>query len=874
MKKIVLILVAFLFSTTSIYAYQCDQSFYWKLRYWYQYKFYDNFSNNSSNSIWINKVDVNYTEEYDYNWSSSFPSFNWTSWFKNKWYILNHWESGKVIDANSSYPINYIPSVRSKNNFVIQYKAKYYEKKWWTWDMSHPKYHTECKYYQITWCWDWVLDSSDGEQCDPNDSNKQWWWVWWCDLSCKPINTPKTPTCDSLWVNPTTGSSPLTSAFYCVWTNASNYKIDISKGWSLIKTINWNSANYTFVNTGSYVATCYVNWNITSSSCTKNINITDSTPSPVCWNGIVESWEQCDDWNIVNWDWCSSTCQNETTPVCWNGIVESWEQCDDWNIVSWDWCSSTCQNEWWWWGGGTPMCYDISVSWNTVTCYWNNKTKTFKIDCGNWINKYVWAISNWTSQRIWTASCDYSINPKTIEPRCYVSWLPLNWIPNPKDSYSGWTTRNQCENTNWQTCWNWILEWNEECEKDSSWVFPNICNTNCTLKNPVTTTPWTTPWVITIPNHWSLIFWEQANVIIYRWQSLASKLNNPYIYNDSDYDLSLKWLCVVQTSWDTLTTPTIQPNCEALPAILYPGQKITFPWAYNDYKWKRVMSWDYGDNVLKITYQNHAWEIFDWAYFATPVKVRVAKPSIITVWWGTSYVKSVDKVSDINKVALTNKNNNKNFVWTSISKLTSYSKNTTDSKVVNNTKKQGIKYSNSLTWVINDSSATTSDIVWINNGESYNWMKNVFIFKNKNLKIDTSNALNSFNWPVTFIVENWNLYINKNIIYDNNIAFVVKGWDIIIDSWVTRIDGTYITIKKWTNWWKILSAQSTDTLVINGSLYWNIDDLVDNRVKITENAWNLSVWTIVSFGSALFRKPAPLVSQFITEYLNQSKIAK
>jgi hypothetical protein len=31
---------------------------------------------------------------------------------------------------------------------------------------------------------------------------------------------------------------------------------------------------------------------------------------------------------------------------------------------------------------------------------------------------------------------------------------------------------------------------------------------------------------------------------------------------------------------------------------------------------------------------------------------------------------------------------------------------------------------------------------------------------------------------------------------------------------------------------------------------------------------------VVSFGSALFRKPAPLVSQFITEYLNQQKVAQ
>jgi hypothetical protein len=156
---------------------------------------------------------------------------------------------------------------------------------------------------------------------------------------------------------------------------------------------------------------------------------------------------------------------------------------------------------------------------------------------------------------------------------------------------------------------------------------------------------------------------------------------------------------------------------------------------------------------------------------------------------------------------------------------------------------------------------------------SYNWMNNVFVIKNSNFRVN-SDLFSALNWPRTYIIENWNLYVNKDVVYNDNIAFVVKWWDIIIDSSVKRIDGTYITLKKWTNWGKIKSAQSTDTLVVNWSLYGNVDDLVSNRVKVEENNWNLSVWTVVSFGSALFRKPAPLVSQFITEYLEQQKIAK
>ena len=38
--------------------------------------------------------------------------------------------------------------------------------------------------------------------------------------------------------------------------------------------------------------------------------------------------------------------------------------------------------------------------------------------------------------------------------------------------------------------------------------------------------------------------------------------------------------------------------------------------------------------------------------------------------------------------------------------------------------------------------------------------------------------------------------------------------------------------------------------------------------------WQLDVWTVVSFGSSTFRKPAPLTSTFIDEYVKATKVAK
>lgn len=65
-------------------------------------------------------------------------------------------------------------------------------------------------------------------------------------------------------------------------------------------------------------------------------------PAPVCWNKLIELWEECDDWNSRGSDGCSAQCKIET-PVCWNRKIELGEECDDWNIFDGDWCSSICK---------------------------------------------------------------------------------------------------------------------------------------------------------------------------------------------------------------------------------------------------------------------------------------------------------------------------------------------------------------------------------------------------------------------------------------------------------------------------------------------------------------------------------------------------
>lgn len=42
----------------------------------------------------------------------------------------------------------------------------------------------------MTWCGDGVIDSPDGESCDPADASKTGWGTAGCSASCQPVNTP------------------------------------------------------------------------------------------------------------------------------------------------------------------------------------------------------------------------------------------------------------------------------------------------------------------------------------------------------------------------------------------------------------------------------------------------------------------------------------------------------------------------------------------------------------------------------------------------------------------------------------------------------------------------------------------------------------
>lgn len=76
----------------------------------------------------------------------------------------------------------------------------------------------------------------------------------------------------------------------------------------------------------------------------------------ICGDGLIILNEECDDFNMIDGDGCSSACQLEIgflciragfacIPKCGDGIQVKGEGCDDGNSTSGDGCDSTCITE-------------------------------------------------------------------------------------------------------------------------------------------------------------------------------------------------------------------------------------------------------------------------------------------------------------------------------------------------------------------------------------------------------------------------------------------------------------------------------------------------------------------------------------------------
>jgi uncharacterized repeat protein (TIGR01451 family) len=551
------------------------------------------------------------------------------------------------------------------------------------------------------------------------------------------------------------------------------------------------------------------------------------------------------------------------------------------------------------WSG--PSCIQIQMSDKTstgttlqseVTCYGNSRAISFGIDCnldgtlditGQWQT-----IPNSGSQMKFTGICNYSSASKiTKQAKCYVWWASGE---NPTISSQACTTKVTLWGDSY--CGDGVLQrpnssgQMEQCERmvrtdGTLGNFPSFCNNQCKIDFKTTpgSCPNTNGWcLITIPNEGEIFIQPADSLIIWNAMNPFSALATvPYIKNNSSYDLHFDKLCVVRKSGNTINGSKECVNIWNF----YPGQTVKFT-NYPNYISSIAnipLGTSYGDNVV-VTTLEHDGELYDWAYFAAKLNVRVAKPSVATTGGWTSVVKNSQTLSNVKDVAngkLTNAQDNNNFVGTSISTLSSYAKDTIDTATKTKVEWESGAIAKS-TSAVTATNTTASIITSLGTLDAaaykYNGMDNVYIVKGQNLSI--SSIPSYLSGPRTYIVEDADLVINGDLTYADNIAFVVKGGNIIVKKEVKKLDGVYIAIPKSGVGGSIRQADETsDVLTVNGSLYGRVEDLLNKRTYIRDNSdGQIDVGTVISFASSLFRKSAPLVSEFIDEYTKASKVAK
>jgi len=447
------------------------------------------------------------------------------------------------------------------------------------------------------------------------------------------------------------------------------------------------------------------------------------------------------------------------------------------------------------------------------------------------------------------------------------------WKP-PKPNDGGWSNgycgdwKVQYPNKKWQY---------EECDAWSKNGKNSWCSEECKLN-----------WPETFPGEEYFEFGPRVKNIIGKGMNPYTTYNTlPYVKNKNKDkgSIYIGQICITNKSkFSTWTSFNTFTHCQNIEKPLNPGETITMDKSILEAVKAKNINWTQEDNILVTTISTipkgksgmRTYENTAFLSSARNFVARVAKGSVISKWGWVSYVaeKNNEKISNVEKVSenIKEAKNNKNFTWTSLSDfLSSYARNIDlkgNEKVKDLVNKETNVSDNKFNNSNNKSEKTNIIVSDFNEFKQYNWVAWAYILKNKNFNYNTSLPEKG---PVTYIIENGDLTISTNVTYKENIAFVVKNWNIKFTKDITRANGTYIII--WNG--KITSEQTANQLVINGALYGDISELTENRtyMKLNSNG-QVDVWTIVSYGSSVFRKPAPLVSSFIDEYIKATKVAK
>jgi len=553
-------------------------------------------------------------------------------------------------------------------------------------------------------------------------------------------------------------------------------------------------------------------------------------------------------------------------------------------------------------GGSTYQCVWASQSGSTVTCLWNSQVESFYLKCG----ANVLSPKNATVFNGAQTKAEFNCSDSVFQ--CYVydrdntpvqgaAWRTSAACLIQDSGNGGWGGSPSCgngiiETSKWEQCDQWSNN-RGSADPDAS----AYCNNSCQVVVNTTSCAVTGTCLSTWPNQGDMIFNIDTETIIGHTSSALIGDGDFYLRNESDYDVRYEELCMkVTANSSALTSDGGQAKeyCANLNnEVIYAYETVRFS-DYDsrtpEYLWNKnaiPAGQDFLDATITPTVQYQGNKYYT-AYFSTDSEkvVRVAKPAVATVGWGTTFVADSTLTGDIYKTTDgvgTSSNANTNFVWVAATgtwnAISSSSEVVTQVEVIENIEEEEEEYTQSVEVVTSNTStpaasipAVRTDFTDTSAAERFNGLDNVIIVRDRHVRIADMSDLPLINESTTFIVDGWNLEINGDIVSDKNIAFVVRGgWDIIIGADVENLDGTYISTDG-----EIRSFESGKQLTVNGSLYGDLTNLVANRYYVSQDTTSgqLSVGTVVSFGSQIFTKPAPLVSQFIGEYLESEKVAR
>ena len=785
---------------------------------------------------------------------------NWWVWWTLTWTInlSTPWLCQSWVSAGN------FNSTLSWN--TTNYSWSCWQTSWWNCSASYTDNNTNnCKNWWVWWTLTWTINLSTPWLCQSwvsvwnfnstlswNTTNYSWscgqksWWN--CSASYTDNNTNN---CTNWWVWWTlTWTINLSTPWLCQsWVSVWNFNSTLSwnttnYSWSCGQKSWWNcSANYTDNNTNNCI-NWWVWWTLTSA-----INL--STP----W--LCQSW-------VIVWNFNSTVSWN-TTNYSWSCGQTSWWNCSaNYTVSTPPWWG------WWWGWWSSSVCNSLTAStvsgniWTNVSfiCNWSSNQYTIDIrNTTSWGNTLIHTFTN-----VWW---NYTFNSLwTYTAQCYV------WLNNATDTNTCKKTiiiNNNTSNWWWwwwwwgsTYCWDWIIQrpnsaWiYEEC--DFLWyinTWNGFCTNQCRIDH-------------TVIGWWNFIISPSTDMIIWNNQSILEN-NVLSITNKSTSDIYIEnKLCAYNInsskfiSWYNYCTPSnvwlIRKNWWVFNA--------TVP--YNQFVWNTSSipnGTTYGDAQIKVTLE---WYKSIYTFLESTFNVKVSKSSISTLWWWAALLNwtNLSDLQDLSSggFALLNPNINRNLFLSSIwySPLSSYTKSTNDQNLIKISKNTWNKELNSFSWISNNNS---NIIIYTLPTEKYNSIDNVYTHK-------WNVILNSevINWSSkTYIIESWDLIINWDITSDTNILFVVKWGNIKISNNVKKIDAILMNI-----WWNITwdTTSTSERLLINWSLYWNISDLLNKRTYI-KNRWEyIDVWTNINFTSKIFNLPPPLLTSFMSEYTESKKIPK